>query len=125
MMHLDTHVVVWLYANQTGSFSPKALELIESEELAISPMVLLEIQYLNEIGRITAVAPLIYEYLSAAIGLQVSSSPFSEVVLEALSEGWTRDPFDRMIVAHAKLDNAMLLTRDQSIHEHCKAAIWS
>jgi hypothetical protein len=34
--------------------SARALELIESEEIRISPMVFLELQYLYDIGRLNA-----------------------------------------------------------------------
>jgi PIN domain nuclease of toxin-antitoxin system len=84
-MYLDTHVVVWLYAGEVSRFSKKALAAIEEEDLFISPVVVLELQYLNEINRITAAAPLIVETLAASIGLTVADTPFREVVMEALS----------------------------------------
>ena len=37
---------------------------------------------------------------------------------------WTRDPFDRMITAHALSFSAMLCTRDGTIREHYQHAFW-
>jgi len=54
LIYLDTHIVVWLYAGLSDRFSDLAKSLIDSHDLYISPMVRLELKYLNEIGRITA-----------------------------------------------------------------------
>ena len=40
------------------------------------------------------------------------------------AESWTRDPFDRMIVAQAALREAPLLTKDRVLHEHYDRAVW-
>jgi len=124
MIHLDTHVVVWLYANMIDRFPHPVLAAMEEDDLCVSPVVFMELQYLREIGRISVDAPLILETLAASIGVTVSDTAFREVVMEALSESWTRDPFDRLIVAQAKAEKARLLTRDESIREHCPEAFW-
>lgn len=124
MLFLDTHAVVWLYAGLTEKFSPRGTELIEAEPLFISPMVLLEIQYLKEVGRITTDAALVIETLRHSIGLELCPLPFARVAIEALSETWTRDPFDRLIVAQARARQAPLLTLDQSILRHYPLARW-
>ena len=52
MIYLDTHAVIWLYAGEIDLFPAKAKDAIEASELLISPAVLLELQFLKEIGRI-------------------------------------------------------------------------
>lgn len=42
----------------------------------------------------------------------------------ALKESWTRDPFDRLIVANAKAAGAPLITKDERIRKHYRRAIW-
>ncbi len=37
---------------------------------------------------------------------------------------WTRDPFDRWIVATAKLHRSPLITKDEKIQHHYADAIW-
>ena len=39
--------------------------------------------------------------------------------------GWPRDPFDRLIVAHALASRATLLTADETILGNCAQARWS
>ncbi len=42
----------------------------------------------------------------------------------SLKEGWTRDPFDRLIVANAKAANASLVTKDERILKNYSRAVW-
>lgn len=45
--------------------------------------------------------------------------------MEALNLDWVSDPFDRIIVANAKINNeATLITRDRLIRKHCAQAVW-
>jgi PIN domain nuclease of toxin-antitoxin system len=37
---------------------------------------------------------------------------------------WTRDPFDRLISAHAIVANAPLITADETIRANLSLAIW-
>ena len=54
MIYLDTHVVLWLYLRKGEGLSGRARQLIEYEPvILISPMILLELDYLHEIGRTT------------------------------------------------------------------------
>ncbi len=124
VIHLDTHVVVWLYAGAVGELTPKVKAKLESDSLSISPAVLLELDFLQEIRRITVGSGTILEALGAQIGLTVSSTSFATVVVEAGQLTWTRDPFDRLIVGHASADGAVLVTRDRTIRRQYKHAFW-
>ena len=116
MTYLDTDAVVALYQGDLSGFTPRATAAIEKEDdLRISPMVLLELQYLLEIKRIKTPAARIAATLERDIGLHVCDAPFPAVARQALSERWTRDPCDRIIVAQARLGNAVLITRDRHI----------
>jgi len=55
---------------------------------------------------------------------KVCEIPFYQVVEHALKEKWSRDPFDRLIVAHAKAGNAPLISKDENIRRHYRRAIW-
>lgn len=87
-------------------------------------MALLEVQYLHEIGRITKTANQIYGSLSNEIGLRTGDALFAEVADKAQSLNWTRDPFDRLIVAEALVSDGLLITRDETIREHSTSAVW-
>ncbi|MFA6172614.1 MAG: PIN domain-containing protein [Kiritimatiellales bacterium] len=124
MLYLDTHTVIWLYAKELGRFHKNTLQYIEECPLYISPAVLLELQFLEEIKRIDADPMLIFQTLEETIDLQLCDLAFSKVITGALSQSWTRDPFDRMIVAQASIQNAALLTKDRAILKHYAQACW-
>jgi PIN domain nuclease of toxin-antitoxin system len=123
--YLDTHVAAWLYAGRLDLLPTRAVGIIEEEdELTISPAVVLELEYLREIGRLKVGGNAVAQSLSAQIGLLVHDLPFASVIESALDLDWTRDPFDRMIVAQAALTKSTLLTKDRSIRRHYRHATW-
>lgn len=124
MIYLDTHVVVWLYAGDLELLPQGVRDLLEGEELVISPMVELELQYLYESGRTTQPARVVVDALDEEIGLARCGLPFGQVIAKALEQDWTRDPFDRVIVAQARARRLPLVTRDQTIRDHYREAIW-
>jgi PIN domain nuclease of toxin-antitoxin system len=123
VVHLDTHVVAWLYADDRDRLRPVRKRLDESE-LVISPMVTLELEYLREIGRLRVGGQDIVSDLVARIGLRLSTASMAHVVGHAIGLSWTRDPFDRIIVAQAMADGVPLVTKDASIREHFRYAEW-
>lgn len=124
MTYLDTHVAVWLYNGETDRFPSEARSLLEAGDLTLSPAAVLEMQYLYEAGRILVKAPQIVEYLQSMLDVRVSGMRFDRVVVEAIEQEWTRDPFDRLIAAQAKVSDAPLVTKDGIIHENYEKAIW-
>ena len=124
MIYLDTHVVVWLYAGKIEKLSEQAKELINDHEVIISPVVRLELQYLFEIQRVTDEANKIIFDLSDRIGLKMCDKSLNTIVSSALDLSWTRDPFDRIIVANATINHNILLTKDQNILENYEKAMW-
>jgi len=124
LIYLDTHVVVWLYAGKIKKLSEQAKELINDHEVIISPVVRLELQYLFEIQRVTDEANKIVFDLSDRIGLKMCDKSLNTIVISALDLSWTRDPFDRIIVANAAVNHNILLTKDQNILENYEKAMW-
>ena len=124
MIYLDTHILVWLYGGMVDLLSEKAKTLIESEDLVISPLVELELQYLFEIGRLQVKPPKLIGSLADEIGVEIRSCDLSALIRASLSEMWTRDPFDRLIVAQSKLDKCDLLTSDRKIRKNVHTAKW-
>jgi PIN domain nuclease of toxin-antitoxin system len=123
--YLDTQVVVWLAEGKTTRLSAAATSAIEENELAISPMVMLELEYLFEIGRIVKSPLMLLNQLETQIGLRERDHGFVAVIHTALFETWTRDPFDRVIVAHARTDGmSLLVTSDEKIRENYPRSVW-
>ncbi len=125
LIYLDTHVAVWLYGGRTDLFPEAAQKLLQENDLLISPMVVLELQYLFEIQRTAEPAQGVVAALTRDLGLGICDLPFSEVARAALGQDWTRDPFDRLIVSQAALREAPLLTRDRLLHDHYSRAVWN
>lgn len=124
MLFLDTHAVVWLHSRQLEHFEPPGLALLEEEILTISPMVLLELAYLKEIGRISYSPMEIVGYLADRIDLRTDEISFLPIAERSLGYTWTRDPFDRIITAQADFHEAGLLTRDRTIRDNYPRAVW-
>lgn len=125
-MHLDTHVVVWLRAGRYDLI-PKSLRArLEVEELAISPMVQLELAYLQEVGRVTEAPETTIAELRRGFGVGIDSSDFTEVAQRAAHPdlAFTRDPFDRMIAAQAEIAEAQLVTKDRLLRKRLRYAVW-
>ena len=124
LIYLDTEAVAWLYAGRVELFSAEAIELIDKEELRISPAVVLELEYLHEIHRLGTKGNTVVQGLSAQLGLRVCDLPFPAVIESALDQTWTRDPFDRIIVGQAAISASPLVTKDRAIRRHYRKAVW-
>jgi PIN domain nuclease of toxin-antitoxin system len=124
-LYLDTHVLVWLYQDGARRLTPTGGHAIDAaERLLISPIVELELAYLNEIGRINCNAATLLDVLRREVDLETCKRPFASVVGAAVDQTWTRDPFDRLIVAQAAHCQAPLLTADRNILVHYPRAFW-
>lgn len=58
------------------------------------------------------------------IDLQVVDVSTTDLIAAALSLDWTRDPFDRLICAHAAVVGGELATKDRSIRANFAPAFW-
>lgn len=124
LTHLDTHVVAWLFAGRADLLSARARTSIEEGDLVISPVVVLELQYLWETKRTTEPASVVVDDLASRIGLGLSQAPFPAVARKAVELGWTRDPFDRLLVAQAQLERCAFLTADAHILDYDVDVVW-
>jgi len=96
--YLDTHALIHLALGRSRLIGREASRLIQRAELLISPMVLVELEYLYEIATVAGAA---------------------------IDEIWTRDVFDRIIVANARVNGlAPLISADERIAEHYPRAVW-
>jgi PIN domain nuclease of toxin-antitoxin system len=87
-------------------------------------IVRLELHYLYEIKRVSVEAEAMLADLAQRLGLTVCLKPFDTVMVHATLITWTRDPFDRILVAHAGIHNNVLVSKDQTILSHYTQARW-
>jgi PIN domain nuclease of toxin-antitoxin system len=123
-MYLDTHVIIWLYEGALDKFTATGKALLNTEELKIAPIIRLELQFLYEINKIKIKADKILDELYYQLGITTFNAEMPRIIHHAMDLSWTRDPFDRLIVATAACENALLLTKDNIIHQHYKLAVW-
>jgi PIN domain nuclease of toxin-antitoxin system len=123
--YLDTHTVLWLASGKVNRLSSKARGLLDRAELLLSAMAFLELEYLRELGKTKFPARDLLEKVGHETNLRLCDLPFSTVASAALDEKWTRDPFDRMIVANAKANGfAWLVSADETIGKHYPRTVW-
>ncbi|HVY79112.1 MAG TPA: PIN domain-containing protein [Solirubrobacterales bacterium] len=125
MTLIDTHVALWLYAGLTERLPDRVRALLAAGGQArISPLAALELAYMHEIGRARDSAPTMLAALRQSIGLEVENVSLSGLVDAAMTLSWTRDPFDRLISAHAIVADAPLVTADRTILANLPLATW-
>jgi PIN domain nuclease of toxin-antitoxin system len=123
--YLDTQVAVWLATGKLSRFSSNTRNLLEATDLLLSPIVPLELEYLYELKRIKLPARDIQRKLEHELGLRLCDLPFATIAGAALDEKWSRDPFDRLIVANAKANGfAWLITADEEMRKHYPRTLW-
>jgi PIN domain nuclease of toxin-antitoxin system len=95
---LDTSAIIWLHQRHRRS-RPLA-RLVGS--LYLSPASLLELHFLIEAGRIRLRAGTQIGDVADDDRWLLDDPPSAEWFSRALDVRWTRDPFDRLLVAHAR-----------------------
>ena len=123
MIMLDTHVAIFLYEGKVGGISARTKRDMEGTQLSLSPAVLLEIEILHEIGRVKPTSNQIVRSLREQLNVSVADDSFASIVDHAWNLAFTRDPFDRLIVAHAMLLKVPLVTYDSHIHANYRHAL--
>ena len=125
-VYLDTNVAVWLAQGSLNRIPPKARKVIQTAtNLLLSPIVLVELEYLYEVGRILIPAIDVRVKLEHELAIHMCDLDFLTIVQMALNEKWTRDPFDRIIVAHAKSNGlSPLVSADEEIRRRYSRTIW-
>ena len=113
---LDTHFLLWI-----------ALRLPRIDEFpwldryrpwGVSPVSMLEVAFLAESGRIEARPANFTEAVGADPRFTVDEVPLVPLIEKALPLTWTRDPFDRLIVAHSEARRTPLCTLDRAMRAH-------
>jgi PIN domain nuclease of toxin-antitoxin system len=113
MILLDTHAAVWLFQKHR-----RARQIEGKGRLHLSPTSLLELQILVEAGRLE-----FHEHFSVTafvedVRWRLDEPPAASWFLKAAEVGWTRDPFDRLLVGHVRLRGWKLATADSLLLDH-------
>lgn len=107
---LDSHVVLWLLADQP--VAPEARRLVESvdNEVWVSVASIWELEIKQALGKLRFDGDLVASVLAAGLDLMEIRS--DHAVLAARLPMHHRDPFDRLLVAQAIHESCSVVTRD-------------
>lgn len=110
---LDTHFLLWLV---TGAARLDEFPWLERyEPWGLSPVSLLEVQFLAEAGRLELKTDRFVAALKEDPRFVLDELPLLTLIEQALPLSWTRDPFDRLLVAHSAARRTPLCTLDREI----------
>lgn len=115
---LDTHVLLWLLG--APDLVPRAVRdrlADRSNELLVSAVSALEVGTKVRLGRLDVARPLVDNWSGRMSEIGAAELPVTaQHGLVAGSMAWKhRDPFDRLLVAQAFVDNLTLVTTDAAI----------
>ena len=122
---LDTHICVLLFESRAKELGRRSRDLVARSALFVSPIVGLELAFLQESGKVSPAPAEILGANEKDLGVVVSPDPMLDVIRHAMDLNWTRDPLDRLLVATARLHKAPLITKDQALLQHFPDAVWS
>lgn len=119
---LDTHVWVWA-AEDPDRLGRRARRLLlhERNEVCVSPVSSLELTRLYSTGKISLKTGLLDWIRESCAALHASTLPLThEVAVEAYSlpNFVHEDPADRILIATARINAAVLLSADRAILEY-------
>jgi PIN domain nuclease of toxin-antitoxin system len=114
---LDTNALIWLHTNQRRAAPLRK----RSGGLYISPASLLELQFLAEAGRLRFGGGASPADLADDPAWLLDDPSAADWFEAAIGVGWTRDPFDRLLVAHARVRGWRLATGDTALIERLPA----
>lgn len=120
---LDTHTALWW--NAAGSpLGANAIRLIEDPEndVLLSAVVVWEVSIKRALGKLDATSEFVGDLLAGgARELPVTLAHAARV--EHLPDHH-RDPFDRLLVAQALVEDATLVSRDATLREYGITVVW-
>ncbi len=124
---LDTHTLIWLDTD-ASKLSPLAVQVLEdpANTLLLSHASVWEMAIKVAAGRLT-----LTQDLELVLAEQTTLNPISYLPI-ALDHCLAvrslprlhGDPFDRMLVAQAQIENASLLSCDQKVRQYPIRVIW-
>lgn len=118
MILLDTNAVIYLLAGHARS---RAL-VRYAGRLAVSPVSVLELCLLTEVGRLRFMGGTPADTVRTDPRWTLDDPPLDAVVARAEGLSWTRDPFDRLVVAHGLARGWRIATSDLSMLKNLPAA---
>ena len=120
---LDTHAALWWLADDDRLGAASAQLLADpASEVLLSAAVVWEVAIKRSLGKLDAPE----DFAATLIGAGARPLPISVEHADAVAElGWHhRDPFDRLLIAQAMIEQAVLVTNDPALQAYGTPLIW-
>lgn len=120
---LDTNVVVWLLTGNRGAVSQDAVAALEADDPAmVSAVSVWEIAIKRSLGKLR----LAHGWHAALQRLDFVPLPITSLHAEAVEDlPWHhRDPFDRLLVVQAQIEQCRLVTADARLSAYAVETVW-
>lgn len=122
---LDTHVLIW-WLDDSAELSSSVRNIISNPE---NNMVVSHVSYW-EIAIKVSIERLIFPLNTLDTELQNNGFELLAINTAHIIQSTSlpmhhRDPFDRMLIAQAKIDNLSLITKDHQIQKYDLSWFWS
>lgn len=124
---LDTHTLVW-WDSDAARLSPKVFALFKnkSNPIFLSLASIWELQIKYQAGKLDLNRPLANIVEQQLSGNHIVLLPISLPHILALGElpNHHRDPFDRILIAQARVEGLTLITHDPTIAKYPVTTLW-
>jgi len=124
---LDTHAFIW-WDSEPAKLSPKAIALCQDRRntLVLSVVSLWEIQIKLQLGKLKLALPLkeIVESQQQTNSVEVLPITLAHVLALENLPAHHKDPFDRLLVAQATVEGAVLVSGDPNIAKYPVQVVW-
>ena len=123
---VDTHAFLWFAQGDTRLSGPARRAMEERPgDWCLSAASVWEIAIKSALGRLTLPAP-VPDYIAGKVraGLRVLSVDWPHAAAVGALPTHHGDPFDRLIIAQAKMEGLAVVTRDSLFGDYGVRVIW-
>jgi PIN domain nuclease of toxin-antitoxin system len=124
---LDTHTFIW-WDSEPARLSPQALALCQDRQnvLLLSVVSVWEMQIKLQLGKLRLALPLkeIIETQQQTNSIEILPVTLAHVLALENLPAYHKDPFDRLLVAQAMVEGAVLVSGDPNIAKYAVQVVW-
>lgn len=124
---LDTHTFIW-WVDEPEKLSSNALQALEDENnhLFLSLVSIWEMQIKIQLGKMKVNLPLkdLVESQEQANGLEILAITREHIFALDSLPFHHKDPFDRLLLAQAIIENISIVTEDQKVSAYSVSVLW-
>ena len=124
---LDTHTLLW-WATDRARLSPVALAVCEdaSNVLLLSVVSVWEMQIKTQLGKLTLTIPMatLIDREVNTNGMTLLRVELEHVLALDTLPAYHKNPFDRLLIAQAQLEGAILVTTDGVFARYGISRLW-